>query len=437
MTKRGKIRVISFAVAIFAALGIMNIKTYSEKKAAKAALGYVYTRSVEELANSVDNIKTELNKGKYCKDTQMLSKLANDIQSYAQSAKANLSQLPIKDLNLENTYKFLSQVGEYSLSLSEKCADGEALSDSEYENIKSLYDYSIGLSDNMWALEQELQTGLVDFSDFVPSDSDTVGITSGFEDFEDSFSQYPTLIYDGPYSDHILNREPQMIKGKEMISVEDAQNLAKEITKSDKLTDNGAEGGKMSSYTFSDGYNTIAITANGGFLSYLIRDRAVNSSSISHEEAVKIATEFIKSVGYDEVKMTYFETLYNTTTLNFAGVQDGVTLYTDLIKVSVAMDNGEILGFDARGYITNHIQRDFTEPLVSEEDARNNLSPLLNVKGVNKAVIPTDGENDAYCYEFACTSESDENILVYINCQSGKEEQILMLIISDSGTLTV
>lgn len=437
MTKRGKIRVISFVLAGFLALSIMNIKSHYEKKAARAALGYVYTRSVEDLANSVDNIKTELNKGKYCKDTAMLSKLANDIQSHAQSAKSNLSQLPISDLNLENTYKFLSQVGEYSLSLSEKCATGGEISDSEYENIKSLYDYSISLSDNMWALEQEMQMGLVDFSDFVPSDSDTVTIESGFEDFEDSFSEYPTLIYDGPYSDHILTREPQMIKGKEMISADDALNFAKGITGSESLKDNGIEGGKMSSYTFSDGYNTIAITANGGFLSYLLRDRGVNSANISQNEAAKIATDFVKNAGYAEVKMTYFETLYNTTTFNFAGVKDGVTLYTDLVKISVAMDNGEILGFDARGYLTNHTEREFSEPAVLEEDAQNNLSPLLNVKSVNRAVIPTDGENDAYCYEFACTSETDENILVYINCQSGKEEQILMLIISDSGTLTI
>lgn len=437
MTKRGKIRLTSFILATLTVLSIMDIKYYIEKNKVTQTLGYVYTRSVEDLANNVDNIKNDLNKGMYCADNEMLSKLANNIQTHAQSAKSNLAQLPVTELNLENTYKFLSQVGDYSLSLSEKCADGSELSEDEYSNLKSLYEYSSELSNNMWALEQELQLGMVDFSEIKADDTENVTVDSGFKDFEDSFEQYPTLIYDGPFSDHILTREPQLIKGKEMITEDEALNKAKGICRSDALTYNGAEGGKMSSYTFTDGYNTVAITTNGGYVSYLLRDRSVGSISMSTDDAISIATDFIKHCGYDEVKMTYYEIVYNTCTMNFAAVQDGVTVYTDLIKVSVAMDSGEILGFDARGYITNHTQRAFSEEKISADEAQKNLSPLLNVKSVSSAVIPTDGENDAYCYEFYCTNEASENILVYVNKQSGKEEQILMLIISDSGVLTI
>ena len=97
--------------------------------------------------------------------------------------------------------------------------------------------------------------------------------------------------------------------------------------------------------------------------------------------------------------MTYYETVYNTLTINFAGVQNGVTLYTDLIKVSVALDNGEILGLDARGYITNHTKRTFNESLVSIEEAQKNLSPLLEGKGGSEALVPTEGPKEALCYD--------------------------------------
>ena len=435
MTKRGKIRLCSFVIALISVLSIMDIKYYIEKNDALEKLNYAYARSTEELAGSVDNIQSELNKGLYCADDEMLSRLAQNVKIHAQTAKASLSQLPITELSLENTYKYLSQVGAYAVSLSEKIARNESISEDEYNNIKTLYDYGKQLSEDMWMLEKEIEMGLVDFSNTQSKNSDYIKVESGFEEFEDGFSDYPTLIYDGPFSDHILTREPQMIKGKAVISKEEAENKAKAISKKENLVDNGNEDGKMSSYTFTDGNTTIAITANGGYPSYMICDRNVNESNISAEEAVRIATEFVNTLGYSEVKTTYYEIMYNTVTINFAGVQDGATLYTDLIKVSVALDNGEILGFDARGYITNHTQRDLSGAVVTQEEAKAKLSPKLNIKRVSDAVIYTDEEKDAYCYEFYCTSNEGDNILIYINKQTGRVEDILKLLITESGVL--
>ena len=437
VTRRGNIRKWSFIIAIILVLGIMDIKYLYEKNEAEERLGYVYSKSIEDLANSVDNIKNELNKGLYTADTGMLSKLASQLWSHASAAKSNLSGLPISELNLENTYKFLSQVGNYALSLSRKCADEVDISEEEYANLQSLYQYSQSLSDKMWALEQEMQMGMVDFNGEETENTDNVSADLGFQEFEDSFEEYPTLIYDGPYSDHILNKEPIMIRNQPEISKDEALKKAQYITKSDKLTDNGDEGGKMPSYTFTDGYNTVSITKNGGYPSYIIRDRSVDSAKISLSDAQNIAKEFVSTLGFDEVKMTYYETVYNTLTINFAGVQNCVTLYTDLIKVSVALDNGEILGLDARGYITNHTKRTFNESLVSIEEAQKKLSPLLEVKGVSEALVPTEGQNEALCYEYSCVNESGQNILVYVNGQTGKEEQILLLMISENGVLTV
>lgn len=90
-------------------------------------------------------------------------------------------------------------------------------------------------------------------------------------------------------------------------------------------------------------------------------------------------------------------------TINFAALQDDVTLYPDLIKVSVAMDNGEILGFDARGYLTNHHQRTFEKPALSMEEAQKKVSPNLTVKNGKMAVVPSTSLTEKLCYEFVCT----------------------------------
>mgnify|MGYP000754913429 FL=1 len=51
--------------------------------------------------------------------------------------------------------------------------------------------------------------------------------------------------------------------------------------------------------------------------------------------------------------------------------------------------------------------------------------------------MPSAGTNELYCYEFHCTSPDGRQMLVYINADTGKEEQILLLEISENGTLTV
>ena len=140
---------------------------------------------------------------------------------------------------------------------------------------------------------------------------------------------------------------------------------------------------------------------------------------------------------YTKIKESYYSTVDGVCTINYSYYEDGITYYTDLIKVSVALDNGEILGFDARGYITNHTERSFDKSEITVEEAQKNLSPLLKVNEVNEALVPSDGENEVLCYEFSCENKAGQNILVYVNQSSGKEEQILLLMISETGVLTI
>lgn len=136
------------------------------------------------------------------------------------------------------------------------------------------------------------------------------------------------------------------------------------------------------------------------------------------------------------MKESYYETTNNICTVNFALKQDNVTIYPDLIKVSVAMDDGEILSMDARGYILNHIERKITAPTISEEAAKKSVSNKLKIESVSEVIIPTSGLNEAHCYEFVTRGENDEHILVYINAETGAEEEILVLLESEDGVLT-
>ena len=122
-------------------------------------------------------------------------------------------------------------------------------------------------------------------------------------------------------------------------------------------------------------------------------------------------------------------------TLNFAYLDPATQTicYTDLIKVEISLQDGSILGLDARGYLVNHHQRQLPSPQLSPEQAQQMLSPLLTVDSVRPALIPTSGKNEAAVYEFFCTSSTGDRVLCYINTATGAEEQLLLLVQTPNG----
>ena len=52
------------------------------------------------------------------------------------------------------------------------------------------------------------------------------------------------------------------------------------------------------------------------------------------------------------------------------------------------------------------------------------------------AIIPTEWKTELVCYEFKGKVEERE-FLVYINADTGKEEDILVILDTPGGTLTV
>ena len=88
------------------------------------------------------------------------------------------------------------------------------------------------------------------------------------------------------------------------------------------------------------------------------------------------------------------------------------------------------------GYIMNHKYRDFPTAALSENDARGKINSHLNVEKSNMALIPKDGETEKLCYEFTGT-HNGRHFIIYINAENGCEEEILMLIESENGVLTM
>ena len=55
-------------------------------------------------------------------------------------------------------------------------------------------------------------------------------------------------------------------------------------------------------------------------------------------------------------------------------------MYPDLIKVKVALDDGEILGIETTGYLNSHTERELVSEEISIEEARENINENLEIE---------------------------------------------------------
>lgn len=445
MTTRRTVQIISVAAAALAALIAIAISGYTMANRYHRDLEYGYRRSFNELSTYVSVMESTLEKAAYANTPPQQTGVAGVLMKNASAAKSSLSALPLKENTMDNVQKFISQVEDFSTALSRKAAAGLGVNDKDREMLAQLYNYAALLKADLAQLlnqfdDQKLSIGESEklisnltADEAIPVFGDELAAYA--EDFQD----YPTLIYDGPFSDHITQQKPKLIEAMAQVSTEQAMETAAQFfdLEQKNMEHISDTAGNLPAMNLTCGTKKIAVTKQGGIILSMMDTRTVEAASLNYEQAKQKAEAFLRKNGFDDLKESYYVINDNLCTIQFFAQTDGITVYPDLIKVSVALDNGDIAEYNAAGYLMNHHDRKLKKPRLTIDEARKNLSPALTVKKENMAVIPTPGLHEVLCYEFLCEGSQQDEVLVYINADTGMEEQILILLRSDNGVLTI
>lgn len=445
--KRSLIRIISFTATAFVVTLGFAVTEFLTANSLRMNIEYSYQRSLSDLSDHVNNINIALQKAQYAGTMPQLVGLASQIRMESAAAKTSLSQISVTDVNFANTTRFLSQVGDYANSLSQSLTVNQKLSAKDRNTITALSTSSQKLSLQLDDFVADVQSGSLALfkPDKAPSDLEAPevqavsAVQSGFQSIEDNMSGLPTMIYDGPFSDNVLKKMPELTQGKPAISRESARAIAANFLGVDPgvVGDDGETDGNLPTYNFTKGSKSIDISKNGGYVVRMLDSRLVTQTKLNPDTATKKANDFLRSHKLDNMTQTYYLTNNNICVMNCAYMQGDVTCYTDLMKVGVALDNGEIVSFDATGYIMNHKSRNLPTPKITQKAAHSMLSPALTVKKQSLALIPTGGTSEALCYEFKCSASGGKNVIDYFNVVTGVEEQLLILIQTPGGTLAM
>ena len=407
-----------------------------------------YEYSFSEIVNDVNNIEAYLANAMISKDPNHAAETLSKIWNYSNMALVYFGNIPFDSSSENQTIKFLNQVSDYSYTLSRKSINGEELTEKDFENLDMLHKYSLDLCNTINQISKELYSGEISWGDL--SDKDKFSFikkeeVSVFTNIQSNFDDYEGLIYDGAYSNYQEKTDKLGLVGEE-IDEKQAKNRVEEILGKEEINEIKSHGlsmgGDIESYMFSvdvkEKYTDveISISKKGGFIVEMIRNRDVKEHKLSDEEAVKKGSEFLDKQGFVNMIQTYYLIQDNVITINYAYEENGIVMYPDLIKVKVALDNGEILGVETKGYLNSHTNRNLPKEVITIEEARTSLNPNLEIISERKAVIPKDDKSEKYCYEFIGRVKERE-FLVYINVENGREEEILIILETEGGTLTI
>lgn len=439
----------SIIVGLLIVVAILGFILYKKQREYRQASENSYNAAFFELVDYVQNVETYLAKSLISSTPEHGAETLTNLWREANLAQAYLSRLPIESQELENTEKFLNQVSDYSYSLSRKNIYNESLSDEDFNNLKELHTYSQELENTLNQLSDDLNTGRFSWGEL--TEKGTVAFAQqvdniskeSFSNLEENFHEYSGLIYDGAFSEHLTNAEPKGLTG-DAIDEDQAKEIAENFIGIENIKETSNlgyfENATISNYGFSIKKNNdetvnISISKKGGHVISMNANRDVNTESITQEQADEKGKQYLESKGFSNMKETYYLKQDGIVTINYAYNQENVVMYPDLIKVKVALDNGEILGLESTGYLNNHQKRDITNVKITKEEAKKNLNKNLEITSEGMAVIPTEWKTEILCYEFKGKVDERE-FLVYINAENGKEEDILVITNTPNGTLT-
>ncbi|UAC47093.1 germination protein YpeB [Bacillus aquiflavi] len=397
-----------------------------------------YQRAFHDLTYQIDLLHDKIGTTLAMNSRESLSPELAEVWRITSEAHNNVGQLPLTLLPFNKTEEFLTKIGDFSYQTAVRDLDKEPLSQKETTALQQLYQQASDIQNELrqvqhLVLKNNLRWMDVEMALASGKESADNTIIDGFKTVEKTVEGYSETDF-GPGFTNPQKKDENFknLKGKE-INKEKAAQIAKKFAKIDgneevEVTENG-DGSDYGFYSVSifnqkNGQQAnMDITKKGGYPIWFIVNRDIKEAKISLNDASNTAISFLKENGYKDLDL-FESTQYDHTGLfTFVTNIDGVRIYPDLIKVKVALDNGNIIGFSAGDYLKSNRSRSVSKPTISLEEARSKINPNVKIMEESQAIILNKVNEEVLCYEFLGTLGND-TYRIFINAENGGEEKI-------------
>ncbi|WP_408006549.1 germination protein YpeB [Pseudalkalibacillus sp. A8] len=438
------IRTILITILAIAVIGTgyWGYKEHQEKNAILINAENNYQRAFHDLNFHIDALEEKIGTTLAMNSRQQISPSLAEVWRLTSEAHNDVGQLPLALLPFNKTEEFLTKIGEFSYRIAIRDLEKKPLSDKEYATLEGLHKNATEIKNELrnvqsTVMKENLRWMDVELALATENDPMDNTVINGLKTVDKSVEGYSEVNW-GPEMTKITEFEDNKYKalsGKQ-ITKEEAKNLAIKYLKLDKnskvIVEENGKGSPYEAYRISvnepksDSNIYMELTKKGGHPTWILEDRKVKDAKISLYQGSEKAVQFLNQHAMDKMEMSTSNQFENIGIYTYVKKQDDVRIYPQTVTIKVALDTGDIIGYEGMNYLIGEKDRKITSPAISQKEAQGKLNPKLKIMETHQGIITNDLGEEVHCYEFLATM-GNETFRIFINASTGMEEKVKKL----------
>ena len=410
-------------------------------------------RALTDFASHLDQLETDMAKGDVASNPTQRILYLSQVSSKSDAALKDFAQIPAEQIGLSYIGQFLAQAGDFSRTLTQRIAGGGKVSAEEEKILRDMHERLMPVNQKVQELIVRMDTENLVWTEPTPtirqrlgfggtqiaeaaadgSEAPSKSVRSGLDQLDASLQKLPPFSYMGEYATRVvpkplglptgnITRDQAQVTARDFLSKVGYTNITPEFA--------GDSQGELGGYIWKYKEAYLEVSHQGGVVTFYRDARSIEARTLSQEEATSKAKTILQALGWQLV-LTSSEDFGAYVQFDFVAEKEGVRIYPDKVRLMIALDNGQLVGFDAVPYFAFHHSRTFPAK-ISMDLAVRKLRPDFQVSERRLAVIAKSGNQEVYSYEFRGRYQGEEYLL-YLNASTGVEEKIQRILKTPRG----
>ncbi|MFC4599105.1 germination protein YpeB [Cohnella hongkongensis] len=430
------------ATLLFVGAIVWGYQEHQEKNSILIKAENQYQRAFHDLSHHMGRLHDQLGETLAVSSTShgMQRKGLVNVWRLTSQAQNEINQLPLAMLPFNKAEQFLSRISNFAYRTAVRDLSKQPLTPEEIKLMKSLYKTSDSINQELGNVQNAVLQERLRWMDVEVAMASENGphdntIIDGFKALDKQMGAYPESDW-GPSAmstDRKLSSaglEGRMMTaeeiGRKAMEFLGSQARGSEVTVSEDGSDTDLPAYTVSVKGSGGAQIQLDYTRKGGHLLWFMNPRDVTARKINFDTARNKGSQFLVRHGYKSMTPIAYDEYDHVAVFTYARTVDGVKIYPDKVTVRVALDNGEVVGLQARDHVFAKKLLTPGKPKMTKEQAQKGLNPDFRIENHALAVIENDMREPTLCHEFV-GRVNDHRYRIYLNAETGLEENIEQL----------
>ena len=176
----------------------------------------IYKKNYYELVDSVNSADMQISKLLASESDDYQSKMLTEIAQTAKEMQSNVAALPLSGDSVVQSVRFINQMSGYTETLQDKIDKGGSLTEADLQTLNEMHDSLTEMKRYLNQMTTKMSSGYSILKASSKTNGDYDDFTVEFAQIKSSDADYPTMIYDGPFSDSVVNQKVKGLSGSEL-----------------------------------------------------------------------------------------------------------------------------------------------------------------------------------------------------------------------------